>query len=799
MAVGHLKNLTGLARTYVAIIVLAGAATVLISLGDLSQGRIDSHWLWLALLTLASGSATVHLASIPVAISISETFVFTSALLFGASAGTLTVALDAAVISFWSYRRGQAWFKIAFNVCALPLTMWVASHLFFLLSNVQPLFRSTEVIESSDLVAPLVVFTLAYFSLSSWIVTFAISLEKGGRPFKIWRDNFLWISLNYFGGAFVALLLVSYSRELDFSFLVIVVPLLAILYATYAATVGRFEDANRHLTELNSLYMATIETLAMAIDAKDQVTHGHIRRVQTYAVGLAHELGVADQALIRAIEAAALLHDMGKLAVPEYILNKPGPLTPAEFDKMKLHASVGADILSSIRFPYPVVPIVRHHHENWDGTGYPDGIKGTDIPIGARILSVVDCFDALTSDRPYRPRLSDQDATKILLERRGTMYDPMIVDKFLSVYRELAPSDPDAAPTEGHGLSAITRVALPVDDHPLQPTALDDIAASTEEMLVLYDLARSLAGQLQIGDAADVITNHLRRIIPASTFVFFVYEAGRDELVAAHASGEGASLFAGLRIPRGQRLTGWVAANRRTILNSDPVLDLGDVSRSLHPRLRSCLSTPLQERGQLVGVLSLYSPQQVAFSDDHKRVVEVIGRQVSKVIKQSLESQRLKSALERDSVTGLPHRDALATVVSAELESATAADSLSIILIQANQGSVGAKPAGQVATSSLDRVIAEIRGSLRAADVLFRYGDDEFVALLAQTEQKSAYLVAARMCTAIAKLSIEERAGVLTGVASAPPDGGSLEALVQTARSRLRRIGNSSVANSSIH
>ena len=798
MAVGHFKNLSGLARAYIAIIVLAGATTVVISLGDLLQGRIDSHWLWLALLTLASGSATVHLASIPVAISISETFVFTSALMFGASAGTLTVALDAAVISFWSYRRGQAWFKIAFNVCALPLTMWVAAHLFFILSNVQPLFRSSEAVEPSSLIAPLVVFTLAYFSLSSWIVTFAIALEKGGAPFKIWRENFLWISLNYFGGAFVALLLVSYSRDLNFTFLVIVVPLLAILYATYAATVGRFEDANRHLTELNSLYMATIETLAMAIDAKDQVTHGHIRRVQTYAVGLARELGVADQSLIRAIEAAALLHDMGKLAVPEYILNKPGPLTPAEFDKMKLHASVGADILSSIRFPYPVVPIVRHHHENWDGTGYPDGIKGTDIPIGARILSVVDCFDALTSDRPYRPRLSDQDATRILVERRGTMYDPMIVDKFLSVYRELAPEDYEAAQAGGPGLSAITRVALPVDDGALQPTALDDIAASTEEMLVLYELARSLAGQLQISDAGDVITNHLRRIIPASTFVFFIYEPARDEMVAAHASGEGASLFVGLRIPRGQRLTGWVAANRRTILNSDPVLDLGDASRSLTPRLRSCLSTPLLERGQLVGVLSVYSPQQGAFSEDHKRIIEVIGRQVSKVIKQSLESQRLKAVFERDTDTGLPHRDALEGFVSAELESATPADSLSIILIQIGLNPAVNKLGGQQNTS-LDLVIAEIRGALRAADVLFRYSDEEFVALLAQTEQRSAHLVAGRMSAALSKLAIENRPSVLTGVSTAPTDGISLEGLVQTARSRLRGVSNSSVTNSSIH
>ena len=190
-------------------------------------------------------------------------------------------------------------------------------------------------------------------------------------------------------------------------------------------------------------------------------------------------------------------------------------------------------------------------------------------------------------------------------------------------------------------------------------------------------------------------------------------------MVAAHASGEGASLFVGLRyFSRGQRLSGWVAANRRTILNSDPVLDLGDASRSLTPRLRSCLSTPLLERGQLVGVLSVYSPQQAAFSEDHKRIIEVIGRQVSKVIKQSLESQRVKVALERDSVTGLPHRDALETFVSAELESATPADSLSIILIQVTPNPAVSKLAGQPTTSSLDTVIGEIRSALRAADVL---------------------------------------------------------------------------------
>ena len=200
---------------------------------------------------------------------------------------------------------------------------------------------------------------------------------------------------------------------------------------------ARVADANHHIGELNQLYLATVQTLAAAIDAKDQVTHGHIKRVQNYARELAVAVGIKNEIQLKAIQAAAVLHDTGKIAIPEAILNKPGPLTTEEFEVMKQHAAMGADIISSVNFPYPVEPIVRYHHENWDGTGYPQGLMGTDIPIGARILSVVDCFDALTSDRPYRRSLSEREAIEILLRRRGNMYDPLVVDTFLKVHRQL--------------------------------------------------------------------------------------------------------------------------------------------------------------------------------------------------------------------------------------------------------------------------------------------------------------------------------------------------------------------------
>ena len=304
----------------------------------------------------------------------------------------------------------------------------------------------------------------------------------------------------------------------------VILPVLIISYLTFKTALGRIEDATTHLSQLNSLYLSTIETLAMAIDAKDQITHGHIRRVQQYAVDLAKHLGITDLNQINAIEAASLLHDMGKPAVPEYILNKPGKLTPAEFERMKLHASIGADILSAIDFPYPVVPIVRHHHENWDGTGYPDGIRGTAIPIGARILSVVDCFDALTSDRPYRPRMSDIDAIRILTSRRGSMYDPIIVDTFISIQTSASPHStlaPDSFARAGSGDAAIPLAHANVASvaQTAAEARFDEISASAEETLVLYDLATGLTGQSQLREIGDTISKHLRRIIPTSDIV----------------------------------------------------------------------------------------------------------------------------------------------------------------------------------------------------------------------------------------------------------------------------------------
>ncbi len=750
----------------------------------------------LAVLTLLSGSFTVRIPGIPARLSVSATFIFAAALLYGPPAATMTVVLDTLVISFWLGRTTPVpWSRLTFNLAAAAIAIWTASHFFYLSANIEPLAEQPGPIVR--LLPSLVLLATVYFLLNSWLVAFVVGFQKQRSPLAVWKQSFLWLSLNYYSGASIAALILPYLMQAGNSRFVYVVgvilPVLIISYLTFKTALGRIDDANHHLSQLNRLYLSTIETLAMAIDAKDQITHGHIRRVQQYAVGLAKHLGISDGAQISAIEAASLLHDMGKLAVPEYILNKPGKLTPAEFDRMKLHASIGADILSAIDFPYPVVPIVRHHHENWDGTGYPDGLQGTGIPIGARILAVVDCFDALTSDRPYRPRMADADAIRILQSRRGTMHDPVIVDAFIAIHTTAPQSllaDPQLlVPTSA---SALDRAfpSAPVS-HAVaglgtaQTSSLDEITASTEETLVLYDLAIGLTGHVELGDAGDVISKHLRRIVPASVVVFYIYDPHTDDLVSAHATGTHASHLIGLRIPRGERLSGWVAANKVTILNADPVLDLGEASRSLRPRLRSCISTPLLRNQELVGVLSLYSVDAEAFNENHKRILEVAGRQVSQTVHNAVSFEQHRDSDLRDRTTGLPNARHFERMFAAASANVFPDEKVSVVFISISVTTP--RQASNVTDKTVESIASAVRRALRGGDLLFRYAAAELVVLLTQTDAGTAEHIADRIRANVMEWSTKqsvEGIGVAIGVATGPADGLSVHGLVDKARER---------------
>ncbi len=560
------------------------------------------------MLTVVSGLLPVKLPTVNVSISISETFVIAGTLLFGVSGGTVLVLLDALFISlrlYWS--RGLKWQQVLFNLAAPPLSIWLAASI----AGVKPLY-ATDPVFGGWFVGQLTLFTTLYFLFNSWLLTIALALQQRLRARDLWWRHFRELLVNYGAGGSVAALLVYNTRTVDPYFVAATIPLLIVLFLTYQWANRRVEAEREKTQELNRVFLSTIEALALAIDAKDQVTHGHIRRVQSYTMALADAVGVQDQKQLDALRAAALLHDTGKLAVPEYILNKPGPLTASEYERMKVHAAVGADILKSIDFPYPVEPIVRHHHENWDGSGYPAGLKGPEIPLGARILSVVDCYDALTSDRPYRPRYSRDHAEQVLRERRGTMYDPWIVDGFLQILDELERAESAEMKSTRQDHSWSSSVA---------PEQLDVISATTAEDREFNELRRELPKAASVHDAAQSLFRHVRRIVPAVSACYFSPASDGTDLVPLACSGNATPILQDLRIPVGDRISGWAMANSQVVQNSNAALELGPVVRTLSVPLRYAVAVPVLDRQNApVGVASFYGSDP--FSSDHLRMLE---------------------------------------------------------------------------------------------------------------------------------------------------------------------------------
>lgn len=614
----HFSELSRIGRLYLYAVIGTGSLAITRSTLILADQPAGWDWLVLAALVVLSGSFSIKVPSVNARLSVSEAFVFAAVLLFGPHVGTIIVAVDSLILTSWLRRSSRSLMRAVFNMAAGALAISLAAALLGWLLPIAP--ASSAPLE--QLLLPVLVFALAYFGINSWLIAIAVALEQRKSPIVIWRTNFLWLSLNYLGGASVALVLVSYTREINLTAFAVIVPLLVVLYLTFRTSWGRIEDADRHVAQVNELYLSTIETLAMAVDAKDQITHGHIRRVQVFAVELAKRLGVNEEQQLQGIATAALLHDMGKLAIPEHILNKPGKLTDAEFDKMKRHADIGADLLSSVKFPYPVVPIVRHHHEHWNGGGYPAGISGTDIPLGARILSVVDCFDALTSDRPYRPRLTVDEAFEIIRNQRGAAYDPLVVDTFIRSYPEIAPSAIQA------GLEARSVVNADIFANS-DPAPLREIRATASIEAVLEAFGRDVATARTAADVLNSVAQSLRQITPATVYALFLYDKNADILTCCASSGDSQHLLDGLTIKLGERVTGWVAANRRSSINSDASLDLAQMANFFAPTLRGTLSTPLVVGDALVGVITTYSLRQDAFDESHRYAVEKVAAMLS--------------------------------------------------------------------------------------------------------------------------------------------------------------------------
>jgi diguanylate cyclase (GGDEF)-like protein/putative nucleotidyltransferase with HDIG domain len=493
---------------------------------------------------------------------------------------------------------------------------------------------------------------------------------------NVWGDCYFWSLPYYLAGGAIAGMVRWANEHIGWEATLLALPAMFVIYRSYRLYVTKLQDEKKHVSEMAELHLRTIEALALAIEAKDQTTHDHLERVRIYAIEVGKKLNLPKDEL-DALRAAALLHDIGKLAVPEHIISKPGRLTPEEFEKMKIHPIVGAEILERVKFPYPVAPIVRAHHERWDGRGYPDGLAGEQIPLGARILSAVDCLDALATDRQYRKALPLNEAMNRVADDSGMAYDPKVVALLQEHYQELEQIvRSQAARCEHQKLSTdlkVQRGEAPASgfegaresDSGNGVAFLSSIAAARQEAQTLLELSHDLGNSLSLSEILSRLSEQLKRLVPFHAIA--VYVLRNACLVPAFASGDNFPVFASLRIPICAGISGWVAHNRKPILNGNPTMEPGYFNGPENSPLYAAISVPLEGSNDVVGVLTLYHAVADAYTSDHLRILMAVNSRVGLAIENALAFQEAENSATTDYLTGLPNARSLFMHLDREL------------------------------------------------------------------------------------------------------------------------------------
>jgi len=778
------------AKLFITLIVLAGLWTLTYAGIHQSSKNIAEFICYLGIAILAS-RLKVNLPGITGTLSVNFLFILIGVLELSF---TETVILGAvSMVAQCLFPDRPRGIQVAFNVCAGCISTALAYLVYH-----HP--WTNLVVDSRPVLLGLS--ATVYFIANAGSIATVISLTERRPLSRILVDCYFWSFPYYLVGAGIAAGIAWLNRTLNWETSLLVLPAVYLIYRSYRLYLGKLEDEKRHVEEMANLHLRTIEALALAIEAKDHTTHEHLQRVRVYAIEVGKELGLAGLEL-EALHAASLLHDIGKLAVPEHIISKPGRLSPEEFEKMKIHTLVGAEILERVRFPYPVVPIVRAHHEKWDGSGYPLGLKGAEIPIGARILSAVDYLDALASDRQYRRALPLKEVMQKLAAESGKSFDPRVVDVLQRQYQHLeemaiakSVEDPNAPLSTAikieRGLepAAGFEKARAQDYAGRETTFLSSIAAARQEAQALFELSQDLGASLSLGETLSVFSIKLKPMVPYDAIAIYVRR--EDELVPEYVNGDNYRLFSSLRIPVGQGLSGWVAQNRKPIINGNPSVEPGYLNDpTKFSTLRSALAVPLEGVSGVIGVLALYRSERDAFTSDHLRILLAVSGKMALAIENALKYQQAENSATTDYLTGLPNARSLFLQLDRELARCKRDKTSLTVMVSDMDGFKQINDRfGHLEGNRVLRLFAQaLKDSCREYDYVARMGGDEFVViapgLAADAAGKKAEQMRALARHAGNEVCSEEILSLSVGRAVFPDDGNDAEQLLAEADRRM--------------
>ncbi len=671
------RNLPALLQAYLVVTCIAGGASLFL----LPRFAAPNDWvmvLGLAAATLLFSIWKVDLSGRQSQLTLASAVVCLAALMqggyaavvcaaTGALAGTLIRQTEGSRLPTFAWSWSRRSFDISrpfFNASICVLAAILATFALMAASTwVEQTFGvkggARAVVASA---AGSMVFQTVYFVVNTLGVAGFLALNARKSLHTIWTESFAWTWPGYLASA--ALAVGIYIASQLFALGIVSVLFLAPLYWIYVSyrlysdrmnlMVGRMEQEMRHIRDLNDLNGSIISSLAAAIDAKDRHTRSHISRVQMYAMALADRAGL-EGPLLEAVRIGALVHDIGKLGIPERILCKPGKLTPEEFRWMQAHVTIGVDILEPVPFPYPVKDIVLTHHERWDGLGYPNGLKGTAIPIGGRIMAIADVFDALTSSRPYRRALSVEAALKFIQEGSRKQFDPHLVELFAEVLPEvhervlaLTEAEPPTMQESGPAPASVR-----------EATPEERLARTRTEASASAELASALATTETVADVLDVLSRQAQRLFPVDTVAVFLCRPDgtlRAELVR----GQYEVKLAGLSMARGEGVSGWVAESLQAKINAQASLD---IARRFTPdemmELSAATAVPLVAGHATLGVLTLYTTAYSVLNEEHASLLSLLGDHAAQALLNARSFEETQELSVEDPLTNLANSRSL--------------------------------------------------------------------------------------------------------------------------------------------
>ncbi len=706
---------------------------------------------------------------------------------------TLLVGCTGTAMQLIMHKSGRTPVPAAFHVANTAIAASIGYHIYH--SD-----WATSLAQAS-LLTLLFVATIL-FAMNTFPLALALALSQRRSLGWVWRECNFRTFPYYIAGACLAAVFHYSSYLLGGQSPLLLVPVAFLVYWSYHSYVSKQTAQRTHVEDMAALHVRTIEALAMAIEAKDQTSHTHLRRLSAYCEAVAVEMGVTGSEM-EALRAAAVLHDIGKLAVPEHILSKPGRLTREEFEKVKIHPVVGAEILERVNFPYPVAALVRCHHEKWNGQGYPLGLKGDDIPVGARILAVADTLDALISDRPYRGALPLDEAVSRVIAESGLSFDPRIVKIVERIYPDVEAgirSDMEAErgkPDFVHDVISLQRasqqnsgVSPASDDN--KPAFLDTIAAARQEAQVLLEMTQQLGSSLQLDDTLSVLANGVGRLMAFDALVIYVV---RDNYLAPrYASGELTSVFLSNRVPMGAGVAGQVAASGKPDINTPPDLEVGGVPDDRPRAMESSIAVPLAGAQETRGVMMACSRTRNAFSKDQLRVLMALSSKLGAVIDNTLKYEQAAASATTDFLTGLPNARGLQLQIEHELARSRRLKSALTVLVTDLDGfkDVNDRFGHQEGDAVLRAVGKALRQSCREYDFVSRMGGDAFVILLpglGVDAVKAKIQQLAEAVTESSRLAVPDAlVGLSVGQARFPDDGQTSEILLHHADQQMYAV-----------